>query len=234
MTLTDTEKEQLAANPIFSNMPKQDIGMALSCLKATKKSYPPKAMLFQEGEPAKRMGFVLSGQIDLVRYDKDGSLFLLESFTEGETFGEAYVLSGQATYGVDAMSRRDSAVLWLDLSPLYQNLSCGFAQTLFRNLVADLAQKDLLLKSKVTILSQKGLEKKVLTLLTAYSSEPGKTFLLPFTRAAMASYLGCDRSALSRLLSTMTRQGKIRYQGNQFCLPPFPWNKQSLSATKKR
>ena len=44
----------------------------------------------------------------------------------------------------------------------------------------------------------------------------GKTIRLPFTREAMAVYLGVNQSALSRELSRMQKEGIIRFQGRVF------------------
>ena len=40
----------------------------------------------------------------------------------------------------------------------------------------------------------------------------------PFTRAALASYLGCERSALCREIGRMRKEGLLRTQGRMFFL----------------
>jgi CRP/FNR family transcriptional regulator, dissimilatory nitrate respiration regulator len=82
--------------------------------------------------------------------------------------------------------------------------------------VVDLAAKNQLLKAKVTILSQKGLESKVLALLENYASREGGGFLVPYSREEMAAYLGADRSALSRLLSQTAKKKLISYEKTFF------------------
>lgn len=82
--------------------------------------------------------------------------------------------------------------------------------------MVDLAAKNQLLKAKVTILSQKGLESKVLALLENYASREGGGFLVPYSREEMAAYLGADRSALSRLLSQTAKKKLISYEKTFF------------------
>lgn len=84
--------------------------------------------------------------------------------------------------------------------------------------MVDLAAKNQLLKAKVTILSQKGLESKVLALLENYASREGGGFLVPYSREEMAAYLGAGRSALSRLLSQMAKKKLISYEKTFFWL----------------
>jgi CRP-like cAMP-binding protein len=216
MNLTNDQMNLLSHNPLFKGLAPADIKKALFCLRAIPASYPADAFLFEEGDPAKRMGLLLSGRVDLLRYDEEGNVLLIESFAPGESFGEVYAIKENAAYGVNAKARETSNILWLEIAPLYNDLGCPFGKTLFRNLVSDLAEKDLRLKEKVTILSQKGLEAKVMMLLESYAPKEGGRFLLPFSREEMAAYLACERSALSRLLSEMAKEKKIVYSGNRF------------------
>jgi len=60
---------------------------------------------------------------------------------------------------------------------------------------------------------------KVLTYLIRVSSEVGaQTFSIPFDREALAEYLDVDRSALSRELAWMKRDGLIDFYKNEFKL----------------
>ena len=61
--------------------------------------------------------------------------------------------------------------------------------------------------------------------LTAYLSDcavrgGGYVFEIPFTREELASYLAADRSALSRELAAMRRDGLVDFSGRSFRLPP--------------
>lgn len=218
MILTNNESQLLARNPLFKGLSPSDIQKALFCLRARPASFKAGSFLFEEGEEAKRMGIILEGRVDLLRYDEAGNSLLLESFSPSDSFGEVYAIKENACYGVNALAQSETRIFWLEIAPLYEDLGCPFGKVLFRNLVGDLAEKDLLLKEKVTILSQKGLEAKVMMLLESYAPKEGGSFLLPFSREEMAAYLACERSALSRLLSRMASEGKIAYQGNRFRL----------------
>ncbi|GJM69709.1 hypothetical protein HMSSN036_19250 [Paenibacillus macerans] len=60
---------------------------------------------------------------------------------------------------------------------------------------------------------------KVWTYLTKVSREAGtQIFTIPFNREAMAEYLDVDRSALSRELAWMKRDGLIDFYRNEFRL----------------
>lgn len=218
MNLTAQQISTLAKNPLFKGFAPADIGKALYCLRGQTVSFEANVFLFHEGDLAKRMGILLSGHIDLIRYDEEGNTSILESFQSGDSFGEVYAIEENSVYGVSALTQEAGSLLWLEISPLYSDLGCPFGQRLFKNLVSDLAEKDRLLKTKVMILSQKGLANKVLMLLASYEPKEGGWFELPFTREEMANYLACERSALSRLLSQMANERKLSYSGNRFRL----------------
>lgn len=218
MNLTSNEITLLTENPLFKGMSPSDITKALYCLRAQKESFEANSFLFEEGDPATSMKIVLLGQIDLLRYDEEGNTTILESFGAGGSFGEVYAITSGASYGVTALAKTKGIALSLEVAPLYDEMGCPFGKVLFKNLVDDLAQKDLLLKRRVMVLSQKGLEAKVLFFLESYAPKDGGVFAIPFSREEMADYLACERSALSRKISQMAKEGKIAYNGNRFRL----------------
>ncbi|MCI9040456.1 Crp/Fnr family transcriptional regulator [Dubosiella newyorkensis] len=59
-------------------------------------------------------------------------------------------------------------------------------------------------------------EKKVLSYLSAQKKEGW--FTIPFNREQMASYLNVERSALSKELGKMKKEGLINFHRNRFCL----------------
>ena len=218
--LTSEELHLLAKNPLFNGIRLEELPEALSCLSAEKRSFSKGSLIFAEGDPAETAFFVLKGNVDLVRYTLTGESQLLESFGQAEVFGEAYAIKEKAVYGLNAYAKEDSDILYLHLDELYSRESCGFGVLLLKNLAIALADKTLLLKQKLTIVTQKGLEAKVLEYLDCYSSKSGEAFFIPHTREEMAEYLGCERSALSRLLSEMAKKGLITYHRNRFVLNP--------------
>jgi CRP-like cAMP-binding protein len=60
---------------------------------------------------------------------------------------------------------------------------------------------------------------KVLTyLIKVATTQKNRTLTVPFDRSAMAEYLNVDRSALSRELSRMRKDGLIDFYKNNFRL----------------
>ena len=75
------------------------------------------------------------------------------------------------------------------------------------------------MNDRIQVLSKQLLRDK----LTTYFSQcavraRSRSFSIPFDRESLAAYLGVNRSALSRELSRMQREGLIRYEKNRFTL----------------
>jgi CRP-like cAMP-binding protein len=79
-----------------------------------------------------------------------------------------------------------------------------------------LAGRTLAMNDRIQILSRPTLRGRLVTFFSQYVRRAGKCFAIPFDRADMAAYLGTDRSALSRELSRMQREGLLRFRKNRF------------------
>ena len=72
---------------------------------------------------------------------------------------------------------------------------------------------------KIEITSKKTLREKILCYLNIESQKQGtKTFQSPLGRVEMAEYLCADRSALTRELNNMRKEGIIQFEKNIFSL----------------
>ncbi len=86
---------------------------------------------------------------------------------------------------------------------------------LYEGLIANLDK----LNTRIMITSLPSLRLKILEYLRTESKGtlPGFFFEVGLDRAAMASYLNADRTALSKELGKMSRDGIIEFEKNRFC-----------------
>ena len=95
--------------------------------------------------------------------------------------------------------------------------ACPRHDQLLRNYINLVAEKGLVLHERIDCLLRPTIREKILTYLWRMSREQQKrTFTIPMNRNAMAEYLNVERSALSRELSYMKRDGVIDYHKNTF------------------
>ena len=90
---------------------------------------------------------------------------------------------------------------------------------LMHNLVCTISDKYFALNRRVALRSLKSLRSKLCAYLLEGSARAGAdTFTIPFSRAGLADYLNCERSALSREISRMRDEGLIETYKNSFKL----------------
>ena len=208
--------EIVLKNQLFFGLPTEEIKNALDLFDGLTQKYT-KGTMIAHGTKLKRFGLVLSGTVQVSFTDIDGNLVLMASVASGDTFGESLCWLGVEEIPVIITAFEDSEVLWLspdvfrrqNLSPLGNDLRNRF--------VSMLASKALAMNDRVQVLSKQTLRKKIVTYLSQESNRKGsKTFSIPFDRETLALYLGVNRSALSRELSQMQKEGIVEFYRNTF------------------
>ena len=82
-----------------------------------------------------------------------------------------------------------------------------------------IAQKNVFLNGKLEHVSKRSIREKLLSYFNELAFENGeRRFELPFTKTALADYLFVERSAMSRELGNMRREGLIDFKGNNFVI----------------
>ena len=106
--------------------------------------------------------------------------------------------------------------LWLNPGSLRMTPMGPDTQALSRRFTAMLARRTLSMNDRIQILSKSTLRGKILAFLSQYAQKYGPSFTIPFDRQSLATYLGANRTALSRALSSMRRDGILDYHKNHF------------------
>lgn len=211
------DKNVLKLNPLFRGLADDKIELALGVFSAKKSVYSKGAVLAGMGERLFRFGIVLSGTVEVSFTDIDGNAVIMANVTAGETFGESLCWLGINEIPVTITAVSDVALLWLSPDVLKSDDSSAISHELRNRFSSMLAQKTLSMNERVQILSKATIREKIVTFLSQYSNRFGsKTFSVPFDRESLALYLGVNRSALSRELSAMQRDGIIDFYKNSF------------------
>ena len=186
----------LCSTSLFNGLTPEELQTLLAQLGAVMRSYGKGEALVLAGEPNRRVGIVLSGELEAYRPGPQGARIPITHMEPGGVFGD--VLSGSSLASPDG-------------SPAHQ-------QTL-RNLVRTISDKYFSLSRRIDLLVLKSLRAKVCAYLLSEAERAGSlTFSIPFSRIQLADYLNCDRSALSRELSQMQRDGLLDTYKSSFKL----------------
>jgi CRP-like cAMP-binding protein len=203
---------------LFEGLSEGSLEYALDFFNAQEKQYKKGWQLHHEGDVMRNFGLVLSGQIQVFMDDFDGNRMIMANVTPGTTFAESLCyLKRISPVNIEAVL--DSTVLVMNTDRL-NSPSASPSQMdlqLAGRFTAMLAGRALSMNDRIQILSKQSIREKVITLLSQHSSRESKGLVrLPFSREAMARYLGVNQSALSRELSNMAKDGIIEFKGSSF------------------
>lgn len=211
----------LVEMPLFQAISAGEIETMLKCLGAYTKTYAKNQYIFRVGESIRSIGAILSGTVHMLKEDVWGNTSIYTRIPEKGVFGETFACGELDRSSVSFVAAEDCTVLFLPFERVMFSCSaaCGFHHRLIRNMMTLVAQKNAQLMDKLEIMAKKTLREKILTYLSQQAQHSGGMYFdSPLGRLDMASYLGVDRSALTRELSRMKEAGLLDFDRNTFRL----------------
>lgn len=206
-------------NPLFSGMTEAEVEKAVTLLRGRIADYKKGEFLHRQGTPVTSCGLVLSGLLEVCADDFDGNRIIMAEVSPGVTFGESLSFLRVEDSPVYIAATEDAEVLWLSVADLYEREDDPMLPALQKRFTSLLASRTLTMNNRIQILSRISIREKLMVYFSELASRTGSsTFLVPFDREDMATYIGCDRASLSRALSKLKKEGVIDYQKNAFKL----------------
>lgn len=215
------DKEFLKKTVIFKGMTDDEIDIALKALLAKEKSYDKDSFILLAGDVTDKMGLVLEGSVRIESSDMWGNRTILSHVGKGQFFAETYAIMKDEPLLVDAVANEDCKVLMLDIGSLAAR---GQGNDLWRiklmsNLLAISVRKNLMLSGRSFHTSPKSIRGRVMSYLSSVSLQEGSSeFDIPFDRQQLADYLNVERTALSKELTKMQKDGLIKARKSHFVL----------------
>ena len=207
--------------PLFRDIESSNLLKMLTCLDAKVESFDKKYTIFSEGTPARYLGIVLTGSVQVVRIDYYGNRSILTELGSGQVFSEEFSCAGLPTIPVSVIADDPCDVMLIDCSHILHTCSnnCAFHQQLIFNLMKNLAEKAILFHQKVEIAAKRTTREKLMTYLMFQAKKAGSNrFRIPFDRQELADYLEVDRSGLSAEISKLRKEGVLESDKNTFVL----------------
>ena len=190
----------LQSTTLFSGLSAEELQALLTRLGAVERSFGRGEVLVLAGAPSRRVGVVLSGELEAYRPGPEGARVPITRVEPGGVFGD--VLGGSSLASpVTVLAATACEVLLVPYEQLLLSDGSPAHQRVLQNLVRTISDKYFLLSRRVDLLVLKSLRAKVCAYLLNESERAGSLQL--------ADYLNCDRSALSRELSLMQKDGLL-------------------------
>ncbi len=206
---------------LFKNIDSRDFEGLLKCIDAKIKKYDKNDFIIFQGEKIDYIGVVLKGTINILKEDALGERNIIAKLSPLNLFGEAFVCAGIENSPVSVVALEKCEVMTVAFKKIISTCptSCSHHSILIENMIKILANKTIFLNDKIDILTKRSIREKIMTYLLTISKDFKEgSFFIPFSRDEFADYLCVNRSALSRELSNMKRDGIIDYDKNNFVL----------------
>lgn len=206
---------------LFYNVTPKDIQAMVVCLDAKIKTFKKGTFIFTEGSPAKYLGIVLLGAVQIIRTDFYGNRSILACLEQSQIFGESFACAGADRLPVNAVACKDTQVMIIDVSRIthFCGNACEFHNMIIYNLLKIVAEKNLAFNEKIEITSKRNTKEKLMAYLTAQAKLQKSTeFNIPLDRQGLADYLGVERSGLSAEISKLRKDKIIESNKNHFKL----------------
>ena len=202
--------------PIFSALNQEEM-LKISEL-IHHRTYRKGDSIISEGDRPDSLFILNEGSVKVFRYTSDGREQILYVFSEGDFFGEQYLLgskpasgyiSALETVNVCMLSRSD----FRSLLNIYPDIAVRVIESLDDRLSH--------LENAIQSIGVRNIDGRIASLLLYYAEKfgtyetAGVKVRLPLNREGMANYLGIARETVSRKLGQMENDGLLRTLNNK-------------------
>lgn len=209
------------ASRLFSGISEDELTAMLSCLGARQLDFPKDSFLLRAGERVDSIGLILSGSVLIVQEDIWGNRNILSKLGAGQTYAVSFACAPGSTINVSVLAQTEVTVLTMNVGRILTLCpsNCSHHSLVLRNLLGDLAGKNLRLNEKLTHMGQRSTRAKLMSYLSAEAQRRDSLeFDIPFTRQQLADFLAVERSGLSLELGKMRDEGLLDFHKSHFVL----------------
>ncbi len=210
---------KLKGIPLFNNISENDFPTMLECIGSVVKTFKKGENIFTEQDNIGNIGVILSGKVHMIKEDIRGNSTIIAQLGRGETFGEAFVLTGSERIKISVSAVADSEIMFFPFQRVIHTCDhgCNHHKRLVDNMVGIIALKNLRLLEKIEVVTKKTLREKIMAYLSIQAQQHDSVYFeIPLGRVEFAEYLCADRSALTRELNLMRDEGIIDFDKNMF------------------
>ncbi len=211
----------IRSSQLFSGISENELTAMISCLNTRKESFHKDAFLLRVGDTAESIGLVLSGSVLIIQEDIWGNRNIISKVGPGQIFAAAYACAPGSVLDVSVVAETPVTAMFLNVKRILNVCSsaCAHHSRIIRNLLGELAEKNLRFSEKLTHVGQRTTRAKLMSYFSAEAQRLGKyEFDIPFSRQQLADYLGVERSGLSLELGKMKKDGLLDFYKSHFVL----------------
>ena len=142
---------------------------------------------------------------------------ILSNRNKFQIIAESYAISGEKLI-IDIIASEDCEILFINTKEIFANHN-DYNDKLLKNMLLIVSNDNYSLSQKLCQSSFKKIRQKLSVYLSSVAlKKETNEFYIPFNRQELADYLNVDRSALSKELMEMKKEGLLDYNKNHFSL----------------
>ena len=206
---------------LFRNMTEAERQRICACLGCRKESFRRGEALWLTGDTVSSCGVVLRGSIRAESVTASGRRTVAAIHGPGEVFGDVLMGSPGEPSPVDVFAGEETLVLFLSFHGIMGGCekNCDIHRRLRENLLGEIGEKFWAMRRRLGYLAAGSLRGRIALYLLDRSRRCGRdTFRVNCSREDLAGLLCVNRSALSRELSRMRKEGLIDFYRDSFRL----------------
>ena len=213
------EIKQWKKYPIFRGIDENDILALNRCFSARIIRPEKNSKIISQGEKIEFIYILIDGRAKEYVTDSQGNISTHIEYEEGSIIGLDYYISNRKTFKQDIIVTEDSVLFLLDAFRVLNPCDnfCPRHTKAIQNLFFALAKQNESNVKRIKQLSLGKTKQKIVSFLNDYKNEKkSNSFDIPYNRQELAQHLGVERTALSKELSDLQKEGKIEFFKNHF------------------
>lgn len=205
--------------PLFMQIPQTELAHLLESLTITTKAYQKGESILVEGASVHTLNLVLSGEVIIQQEDIFGNTTIISKVGEKDLFAESYVCGNPTQLPVSVIAAEVTQILLIDYQKILLAHDTRSNAQLIKNILQIIAEKNSKLVQRMSFITKRTIREKVLAYLSTMAKQKNSaSFVIPYNRQELADFLAVDRSALSKELGKLQKEGLLTFKKNQFQL----------------
>jgi CRP-like cAMP-binding protein len=208
--------------PLFRGLTQSDILWFFEATRAIQRDYAKGESVCKVGAVARDLGLVILGQVASKNFVQQGKHSrILRIYEPYDLLGLDTLYSRKKTFPRDIIAQRESSVLWI---PFLEAKNIGKPDSKLRGVLTenmDMLIADDLIRAdyKSEVLASNQVEQRLLVHLEmSAAKQDTREVEINMTQNELAEYLCVSRQALTKAISELRTQGKIRIDGKKIWL----------------
>ena len=191
-----------------------------NCNKVQIKEFNKSDIITTYIEKRNQICILINGEADLIRYDFNGNKTIIKHLGTNDIFGETFY-PAKTNNELFVIARKKSRVLLFSYDIITNKCksNCKFHNYMTQNITNLMLKEIIDQNTRIEVLTQKTIRDKLLSYFNILSSQTlSKTITIPFSLTDLADFLSVDRSAMTRELSNLKKEGFIKQNGHKISL----------------